>query len=189
MTKPATPQNEVYISVDVETAGPVPATFSLLSLGACVVGDPACHFYAEFQPRNENAVPEAIAVSGFSLADLARRGEAPLEAMKRFHDWITEVSGERVPVFVAFNAGFDWSFVNWYFLTYLSENPFGFSALDIKAYYMGLSGCHWGATTSRQIPPQYQPTEQMATHNALDDARAQAEIFAKLLSAPRTVKD
>jgi hypothetical protein len=123
MTAAPAAQEEVYISVDVEAAGPIPATYSLLSLGASVVSDPMQHFYAEFQPINDNVVPAAMAVSGFSLMELAKQGEAPAAAMRRFHDWITAISEGRTPVFVGFNAGFDWAFVNWYFHTYLGENP------------------------------------------------------------------
>lgn len=185
MTATPPAQEEIYISVDVETAGPIPATYSLLSLGASVVGNPTQYFYAEFQPITQNVVQEALVVSGFSLTDLAKQGEVPKAAMLRFRDWITEVAVERPPVFVGFNAGFDWAFVNWYFHTYLGENPFGFSALDIKAYYMGLSGCRWDETTSRKLPPRFHPMKMLANHNALIDAQAQAEIFAKLLVAPR----
>jgi DNA polymerase III epsilon subunit-like protein len=141
------------------------------------------------QPINDNAIPEALAVSGFSLMELAQQGEVPAAAMRRFRDWITGISGGRKPVFVGFNAAFDWAFVSWYFHTYLGENPFGFSALDIKAYYMGLSGCRWAETTSRQLPPAFQPTATIANHNALTDAQAQAEIFAKLLDASRTKQE
>ncbi len=81
-----------YISVDVEAAGPIPATYSLLSLGASVVNDPMQHFYAEFQPITENIVPEALAVSGFSLTALAQQGEVLEAAMRRFRDWITKYS-------------------------------------------------------------------------------------------------
>ena len=189
MTSTPTIQEEVYISVDVETAGPIPATYSLLSLGASVVNNPSQHFYAEFLPITGNAIPEALAVSGFSLTELAQRGEVPEVAMRRFRDWITGVSDRCTPVFVEFNAAFDWAFVNWYFHTYLGENPFGFSALDMKAYYMGLSGYRWSETTSRQLPLAFQPTETRASHNALTDAHAQAEIFAKLLDAPRTQEE
>lgn len=189
MTAMPIAQEEVYISVDVETAGPIPATYSLLSLGASVVNNPLQHFYVEFQPITENAVQEALAVSGFSLTELAQHGEAPEAAMRCFRDWITAISDGRTPVFVGFNAAFDWSFVNWYFHTYLGENPFGYSALDMKAYYMGLSGRRWGETTSRQLPPTFQPTEMAASHNALTDAQVQAEIFAKLLNAPRPGKE
>jgi DNA polymerase III epsilon subunit-like protein len=185
MTAAPAAWEEVYISIDVEAAGPIPATYSLLSLGAVVVSEPTQHFYVEFQPINDNAVPEALAVSGFTLMELEKQGEVPATAMQRFRDWIMKISHGRTPVFVGFNAGFDWAFVNWYFHTYLGENPFGFSALDIKAYYMGLSGSRWADTTSRKLPAAFQPTATMANHNALADAQAQAEIFAKLLAVSR----
>ena len=180
---------EVYVSVDVETAGPIPCEYSLLSLGASVVGEDTRHFYAEFKPINSNAIPQALAISGFSLAELTERGEDPEAALRRFQDWITKISSEnRKPIFVGFNAAFDWSFVNWYFHKYLGENPFGFSALDIKAYYMGLCGCDWEETTSKQLPAAFQATATVANHNALTDAQAQAETFAKLLGVERAEK-
>lgn len=174
---------EVYLSVDVETAGPIPSEYSLLSLGACVVGRPELHFYAEIRPITKKADPDALAVSGFTLEALEEAGEEPGAAFLRFREWVSEVSGGRRPIFVGFNAAFDWSFVNWYFHHYLGENPFGFSPLDIKAYYMGVAGCQWDETTSSKLPPRFQPAEHEAAHNALADARAQAEIFSKLLSA------
>jgi hypothetical protein len=45
---------EVYISVDIEAAGPVPATYSMLSLGAALVHDLQTNFYVEFQPLIES---------------------------------------------------------------------------------------------------------------------------------------
>ena len=102
--------------------------------------------------------------------------------MLEFRDWVQASTTGCKSVFVSFNASFDWSFVNWYFHKYLGENPFGFGALDIKAYHMGFSGCAWGETTSSQLPREFQPNHQL-THNALDDARAQGEIFEKLLKA------
>ena len=36
---------EAYISVDVETAGPYPGLYSLLSIGACSVWKPEHNFY------------------------------------------------------------------------------------------------------------------------------------------------
>lgn len=189
MTKPQASNHEVYISVDIETAGPIPSEYSLLSLGASVVADAERTFYTELKPLNENAVPEALAVSGLSLAELAEHGEDPKAAFQRFRDWIVETAHNgKKPVFVGFNAAFDWSFVNWYFHKYLGENPFGFSPLDIKAYYMGLSGCRWGETTSNQLPNIFQATDTVANHNALTDAQAQAEIFFKLLSVLREQK-
>jgi DNA polymerase III epsilon subunit-like protein len=175
-------QTECYISVDIETSGPVPGVYNMLSLGACRIDAPDRTFYAELRPVTEHALAEALQVSGFTLDQLARTGRDPQEAMIAFRDWIQEVASGASPVFVGFNASFDWAFVNWYFHAFLGENPFGIGALDIKAYYMGFSGRRWRETTSRQLPQQFQPVHQ-ATHNALDDAIAQAQIFTKLHEA------
>ncbi len=174
---------EVYISVDIEAAGPIPGEYSMLSLGASAIekGGEAS-FYVELKPINGNFVAEALAVSHLDLSTLARVGQEPRVAMEQLRDWVRVTAAGRKPVFVGFNAGFDWSFVNWYFHKFLDENPFGYSALDIKAYYMGLSGCTWTQTSSSQIPKEYQP-DKPSTHHALDDAKAQAQIFAKLLAA------
>jgi DNA polymerase III epsilon subunit-like protein len=154
----------------------------MLALGACVVGRRDERFYIELKPLNGNAVAEAIKVAGFDLAVLGKTGERPETAMAKFRDWVTGASATEKPVFVGFNAGFDWSFVNWYFHRFLGENPFGFAPLDIKSFYMGFTGCGWGDTKSSRIRTEYQPT-QPGNHNALADARAQAEMFEKLLAA------
>jgi ribonuclease T len=156
----------------------------MLSLGACLVDDREQSFYVELRPINENADPKALEISGFSLSSLRESGEEPKAALVRFRDWVKKTAGHRLPVFAGFNAAFDWSFVNWYFHTYLGENPFGFAPLDIKAYYMGLSGCAWSDTKSSRIPAAYQSQPHKA-HNALNDAKAQAEILFKLLEAPK----
>jgi DNA polymerase III epsilon subunit-like protein len=175
---------ECFISVDVETSGPIPGDYSMLALGACVVGRGDDGFYAELKPISDRSVPDALKVSGFQLGELVLSGEHPEDALTRFRDWVGRVCGGARPVFVGFNAGFDWSFVNWYFIHFLGQNPFGFAPLDIKAYYMGLVGCAWEETKSSRIPLEFQPARP-GDHNALNDARAQAEMFQKMLAAER----
>ncbi|WP_425619069.1 exonuclease domain-containing protein [Anatilimnocola sp. NA78] len=171
--------SEVFISVDVESSGPIPGDYSMLSLGACVVGSDDQSFYVEFKPLNDNAVPDAMTVTGFDLATLVETGADPEDAMKKLAAWVKDVAGDGKPVFVGFNAGFDWSFVNWYFNHFLKKNPFGFAPLDVKSYYMGMIGCSWEETKSSRIRTEYLPTVP-GDHNALHDARAQAEMFAKM---------
>lgn len=177
-----TPQ-ETYISVDVETSGPIPGEFSLLTIGACVVGRPESNFTSQLKPLNENADPEALKVTGLSMSDLARDGVAPVESMQAFKNWVDAVTGDTTPVFVGFNAAFDWSFVNYYFHRFLKENPFGFAALDIKSLFMGRTNCSWRDTRSSKMSEILQPS-QRGTHDALDDAKAQAELFELALKVP-----
>ncbi len=155
----------------------------MLSIGACRVDDLDRSFYVELKPISDNEVPDALRVSGFSLERLRENGTTPSQAMSAFRRWIDEQIDEtNKVVFVGFNASFDWSFVNWYFDTFIGENPFGIGAIDIKSYYMGLSGCLWAETTSAQLPPSFQPSRHQS-HHARDDAQAQAEIFSRLLAA------
>lgn len=68
--------------------------------------------------------------------------------MLKFSQWISRVVPEgSQPVFTAFNAPFDWMFINDYFHRYLGYNPFGHKALDIKAFYMGLRKTNWLKTS------------------------------------------
>ena len=173
---------EVYFSIDIESGGPIVGTHSMLSLGACIVGSPERSFYVELQPIGEEFDPKAMEISGLNLETLARTGEPPRKAMDRFRSWVGSEVGDGKAVFVGFNGCYDWQFVNWYLLSFGGENPFGFGGVDIKSYYMGKIGLGWSRSSSSQIRPEYQP-DTPQTHNALDDARAQASIFEKLLAS------
>ena len=64
---------EILISVDVETAGPYPGRYSLLSIGACVVSDPTQTFYVELQPLNSDIVADALSVTGLRMGRMMCR--------------------------------------------------------------------------------------------------------------------
>lgn len=173
--------SDMFVSVDVETSGPIPGKYSLLTIGACAVdGDEA--FSCEIKPLNDNADPKAMEVIGLSLDDLKDRGLTPSRAMGEFSEWLNSLCSKAKPlVFVGLNAPFDWSFINYYFHRFTGSNPFGYMALDIKAYYMGVMGCRWNEATSsamsRVLKPQLEPN-----HQALQDARFQAELYRLIRS-------
>ncbi|MHB8358514.1 MAG: 3'-5' exonuclease [Thermoplasmataceae archaeon] len=172
---------EEFISVDIEASGPIPFEYSMLSIGACLVEKREVSFYIEISPINDNFVEEAMFVNKLSMNNLKDSGTEPRLAMELFQEWILMHLGQKKPVFVGFNAPFDWQFVNWYFIHYLGSNPFGVNALDIKAYYMGLTGTSWSETSFSRLPKQLR-TREIGKHNALADAVYQAEIFYKLIS-------
>jgi ribonuclease T len=173
---------ELYIVVDIEASGPYPSRYALLSIGACTLARPRQTFYVELRPDKNAYTKEAMAVNGFSLERLMAEGLRPEEAMQRFADWLAKVvPGDARPVFTAFNAPFDWMFVNDYFWCYLGRNPFGHSALDIKAYYMGLHSVRWEETSHKSIGNRYAERMEL-THHALRDAIDEAELFEAMLA-------
>jgi DNA polymerase III epsilon subunit-like protein len=185
VTEPAL-KREVYIVVDVEASGPNPGDYALLSIGACTVAEPRQTFYVELQPDKAAFTPEAMDVNGLSLERLAAEGLAPEGAMEAFAAWVAKVvPREAKAVFAAFNAPFDWMFVNDYFHHYLGHNPFGHSALDIKSLYLGLEGVTWQETSHRYVSQRYCGKPHL-THHALDDAIDEAEILQAMLGLRST---
>ncbi len=186
------PPYDVYLSADVETDGPIPGRFSLLSFGLCVAGrgdgetferaDPeAATFYRELAPITGEFDPEALAVSGLDRARLQREGEEPERAMRDAARWVREVAGpEGTPVLVAYPLGFDWSFLHWYFVAYgggTDPDPFGHAhALDVKT----LAAVRRRRPIARAGLSRVAPEVRLG-HHALDDAIAQAEVFATLM--------
>jgi DNA polymerase III epsilon subunit-like protein len=175
------PSAETLISVDVETSGSNPSNASLLSIGACLVDDPTKEIYIELKPLDDREWDdEAASVHKLDRAQLLVAGVEPAAAMEEFGAWVTANAAGSRPIFVGFNAPFDWMFVADYFWRYLGRNPFGISALDLKSYYMGRDGVERWAETSRQYMCAVLGLVPDRTHNALDDAREQA-VLARVL--------
>lgn len=189
--------SEVYISVDIETDGPVPGRYSMLSMGLVAVATydgsrierltPRAHAaYWELQPVSEEFDSEALAVNGLDRERLRRSGMEPREAMMAAHRWVTEVAQERRPVLVAYPVAFDWLFLHWYFVTYCGASPFGHgTCIDIRSLYVGVTGSTFGASSKGNVATELQP-RSAHTHHALDDAIEQGELFVNVLELAST---
>lgn len=176
---------EMYFSTDVEANGPIPGDYSMTALGCCVVGNPDAGFYAELRPISEKFVPAAVSVSGLTTEHLLEKGEDPAAVMDRYYRWVLDAAGKtHRPVFVAFNATFDWMFVYWYLIRFVGKSPFSISGLDMKAYYMGMMNSTWGLTKKAEVRKIF-PTGLRHTHHALEDAREQAVLFSKMLDSQK----
>jgi len=181
-------ESDVYICVDVETSGPIPGDYSMLSIGACTIYEPQQTFYIELKPINQNTIADAASIHTLSPERLLEEGVEPTEALIRFEEWlVNEAALNQRPLFVAFNAAFDWMFVNHYFHHYLGHNPFGHAAIDIKAFYMGMTGVPWSRTSWRYIILKYK-TKHHLTHHALQDALDQADLFKQMLEELNKMK-
>lgn len=105
--------------------------------------------------------------------------------MTQFAAWVRGTAGAGRPVFVAYPASYDWTWVSTYLERYSATgNPFGFSGvLDMKTMYAVKAGVRIGRATKRNMPRHLLP-KRPHTHHALDDAVEQAELFANLMLWP-----
>ncbi len=184
---------DLYISADVETDGSVPGPYSLLSFGLSAVGKydgqsferwPGRErtFYRELKPISPDFQPEALEVNGLDRDQLLETGHDPAEAMTEAAEWVRSMCPECRPVLVAYPVAFDWAFLYWYFERFAPEgSPFGHSScLDIRTLYQAVAGTVFDRSGKTAMPDFLRPSSPH-THNALDDAIEQGELFANLL--------
>jgi 3'-5' exoribonuclease Rv2179c-like domain len=183
--------SDIYISGDIEADGPIPGRFSMLAFGLTVAAtfdgevftprNPSQQtFYRELKPIAENYEPAALKAARLDREALARDGAEPEAAMRDATDWVVaqadEAGGAR-PVLVGYPVVFDWMFIHWYFIRFAAESPFGFSgALDIKTIYQQKAQVTLDHAGRNDLPDELRASHPH-THNALDDAIEQAEIF------------
>jgi hypothetical protein len=184
---------EIYFSTDIESDGPIPGPNSMLSFGI-----------AAFEPKNQtplgtfeanlellpDAQPHPDTMAWWNASEQKAAWEAcrknlqnPEQAIKNFVKWVDETCATRPkasPVFVAYPAGYDFTFMYWYMLKFAKRSPFSFSALDIKSFAMGALGANFRETTKRNMPRRWFD-ESPHTHVALDDAIEQGRLFLNIL--------
>jgi hypothetical protein len=181
--------SEVYVSTDVETDGPIPGPYSMLSF-ASVAYRADKTLVSTFSANLETLPgatghpptmdwwrkhPDAWEATRQDLME-------PETAMRRYLAWVKGLPGR--PVFVAYPAGFDFLFVYWYLIRFTGESPFSFSALDVKTFAMALLKCDYRDAVKRNIPRRwFDPMPH--SHIALDDALEQGALFCNMLAENR----
>lgn len=156
------------IMVDIESDGPIPGDYSMISFGAVIVDEALDKtFYGQLKPISELWIPEALAVSGHSREETLQF-EDPKQVMESFVQWIKTNSKSR-PIFFSDNNGFDWQFINWYFHHFTGSNPFGFSSNNLGSLYKGM--------TKDMFKNFKHLRSTKHTHHPVDDARGNAEAL------------
>ena len=160
-----------YVMVDIESDGPIPGDYSMVSLGAVIV-EPSLSrtFHGQLRPISERWIPEALAVSGHSREETLAF-EDPTAVMQRFADWLARELPQRM-IFISDNNGFDWQFVNWYFHHFLGKNPFGHSSQNLGSLYKGLMKDAFASFKHLR--------KTKHTHHPVDDARGNAEALLEM---------
>ncbi|WP_210243333.1 exonuclease [Mesorhizobium sp. B2-3-15] len=190
----ATPvrRTDVYFSADVETDGPIPGPFSMLSFAIVYAGKydgerferPSEYnqvFYRELSPISTEFQAEALNVNGLDRDDLVLNGSDPIHSMTEAFEWIKIISGDSYPVLVAYPLSFDWNWLYWYFMRFgRYGSPFDYSrCFDIKTAFAVKSAIPIAEAGRSHLPINLASTKKH-THHAIDDAIEQAEIFANV---------
>lgn len=183
---------DAYFSADVETDGPIPGPYSMLSFAIVYAGRsdgktfirPNSYeksFYTELKPISSNYEQEALDVNKMDRPRLILEGSDPVRAMTEASRWIMSVAGDAEPVLVAYPLSFDWTWLYWYFVSFSTNgSPFGHSrCFDIKTA-LAVKARLTIAGSGRSKLPSHLRSNRLHTHHALDDAKEQAEIFANI---------
>ncbi len=109
-------------------------------------------------------------------------GENPEDAMSAACAWVKQVAGNARPVLVAYPLSFDWTFLYWYFVRFSRDgSPFNHSScFDMKTAIAVKNHIPIARAGRSRLASLHLESSHPHTHNALDDAIEQAEIFARL---------
>lgn len=158
-----------WFMVDIESDGPAPGLYSMLSLGVVLVDESLdATFYTEMKPISDEYEKEALAVNGFTR-EQTMKFKHPEPEMEKLFNFVQKVNGKGRPMFVSDNNGFDWQFVNYYFHKYVGINPFGHSSTNLGSLFKGMRKDMWASFKYLR--------KTKHTHNALDDAKGNAEAL------------
>ncbi|NML20097.1 exonuclease [Pseudoflavitalea sp. G-6-1-2] len=161
-----------FIMVDIESDGPIPGDYSMISFGAVLVDHQLDKtFYGKLKPISEKFIPEALAVSGHTREETLLFDD-PAEVMQQFASWIKEVT-KGTPIFISDNNGFDWMFICWYFHHFTGKNPFGFSSQNLGSLFKGIV---------RDYSKSFKYLRRTShTHHPVDDAIGNAEAMLSII--------
>ncbi len=190
------------IAFDIETSGPVPNPYSMLSLGAVALDattlEPTGEWYERLLPLYPPVLTKPDDVwtgaeddpvfdyetykwwGGFhdQLKEARRDPIDPHEAMRSFVAWIREKSEGRMAVLLAKPATFDGMFVNHYAVGTghrYEDLPWKHRVMDLASYMVGKLGCDY------HRHGRFLPKIEGHNHNALEDARVLAKQAAILM--------
>ncbi|MEX0870786.1 MAG: 3'-5' exoribonuclease [Aquisalimonadaceae bacterium] len=186
MSRFRSPPQDIFISTDVESDGPVPGLNSMLSFGSVAITQEG-ELTATFT-RNLDALPEARPHANTmawwedhpeAWKTARDNPQAPGKAMKDYLEWLRALDGR--PVFVGFPASFDFPFINYYLHRFTGEAPFATSALDITSYAMAvLQHSSFSRTSREKFPGHWFEAGLKQEHVALDDAIQQGLLFMNM---------
>ncbi|HEY1684855.1 MAG TPA: hypothetical protein VGG19_08835 [Tepidisphaeraceae bacterium] len=184
--------DEIYVATDIETDGPSPGQYSMLSLASVafwldktIVGTFEKNLEllpgAKQHPRNMEfwkSQPEAWTACRSNLV-------SPAVAMREYAEWLKKLPAK--PVMVAHPVGFDFTFVHWYLHEFTGDSPFFSAGLDMASYAMAVMRTPFTKSHKPYMPKTWTDATPPHTHKAIDDAMGHAMVFCNMVAANRAM--
>jgi len=179
---------EIYVSCDIESDGPIPGVYSMLSIG-CVAFTEDGKIISTFEVNLEtlpNAKQDPDTMEWWSRQPEAWRAcrsnlTDPGEAMLELNNWLKNLPGK--PVLTCYPSGFDHMFTYWYLVNFVGakECAISFSGIDIKTYAMAIMKKPYTKCTKNRMPKSWFSKDYKHDHTALNDALGQYRLFYNML--------
>lgn len=192
---------ELYISVDIESDGPIPGEYSMLSLGSVAL-DKSGKIHGKFYEKIKTLPgakkhPETMKFWKNNLEaykEATKNPKPPAVVMNNYFNWLKKMESKTKSriVLVGWPIAFDYMFISWYLGKFVKklktlnplDNPIGFNGVDVKSFiwahlrkptYKGF------IVNSNEAPKKWFENVPVDLHNALADALEQGLIFVNVL--------
>lgn len=170
-----------HFVLDVESDGPCPGLYNMISFGLSSVWEPEKTFSRIVLPVAEDGIPAARNVSGISYEKQIELGMNTADAVRESLEWMKETVSKygiedlkRVTIW-SDNPAYDWQFWNYSWALSGQPNPAGFSARRIGDLWAGYKTDPLNTNSWKKL------RRTAHTHDPADDARGNAEALGQII--------
>lgn len=164
----------IYVSLDVESNGPIPGPYSMLAFGAVAWsadGTRLASFNANLMPLPDASEdPSTMRWWGQHPAEwqaIRVDLQEPKGAMEGFVNWLLTLGGQVVAICQP--KGYDFLWIYWYLRRFAGRCPFGWEALDVRSWIAGSHGIPYTEAIRSKLPAEWF-ADMRHRHVPLDDA-------------------
>lgn len=180
-----------YISLDIETDGPIIGINSMLSLGAAAFSfdyydgsKELGTFEINLEPilgavQDKSTMEEFWALHPEQFEYATSNQNDCVYAMTQFNMWVKQLP--KPILAAAYPDSFDFAWVRYYLLRFAGEDTLGYESLDIKSLACGLLKRPFVGIKTSNLPEKWRDRESRVAHRAIDDALQQGTMLMNML--------
>jgi hypothetical protein len=182
--------SELYVSIDVETDGPIPGEYSMLSLGSATF-ESSGQILDKFEinirelpeAKKDAATTEWWATEPEAWQYCRQNPVEPTSAMHAYLDHLLNIEKtyQKHLVCIGYPVTFDFMFVYWYLIKFTGKSPFSFSGLDIGTMAMTIMRSSYKTAEMEYMPRHWFAEDIKHNHTPLCDAIEQGHVFCSML--------